>query len=293
MADRKNRTTTANHNIARVLVVLAVVVSNSAAAQVPAKRSIIGTVTSDSAGAHGIGNVELTIPALDIGTRSNWMGEFRLTGVPPGRWRVDARRVGYGSTSDSVTVASDAGASLNFVLQPAPVALDSVVTRADAQPYISPNLRGFIERMNAHQGGYFVADSVLRENQSKPFSNVLEGRAPGLELYRSGSNVYAMTGRYGGAAAQCGVFQRCRAADGKPIASSPQVPQRCYVTVYLDGVQLFDPAQVSPRSPPTNLNSIDVTSLTGVEYYPSAQSAPAEYQSTSPCGALLLWTREK
>ncbi len=282
-----------DRSIARLLVVLAAVVSNAAAAQVPAKRSIIGNVTSDSAGVHGIGGVELTIRALGVGTRSNWMGEFRFPPIPPGTWLVETRRVGYRSASDSVTVGPNADASLNFVLHPAPVTLDSVVTRADAQKYISPNLRGFMERMNSHQGGYFIADSVLRQNESKPFSSILESRAPGLELYRSGNNVYAITGRYGGAAAQCGVFQRCKGADGKPIASSSQVPQRCYVTVFLDGVQLFDPAQVSPRSPPTNLNSIEATNLTGVEYYPSSQSAPAEYQGASPCGALLLWTREK
>jgi hypothetical protein len=99
-----NGTMTANRTIARAFVVLAVVVSTSAAAQVPMKRSIIGNVASDSVGAHGIGSVELTIPALNIGTRSNWMGEFRLAGVAAGRWLVEARRVGYRSTSDFVTV---------------------------------------------------------------------------------------------------------------------------------------------------------------------------------------------
>jgi hypothetical protein len=71
------------------------------------------------------------------------------------------------------------------VLQPPPVTLDLVVSRADAQQYISPNLRGFIERMNSGRGGYFIDDSALRQNESKLFSNVPESRAPGLELFRS------------------------------------------------------------------------------------------------------------
>lgn len=286
MADRMNGTRSANRNFVRVLVVLAAVLSNAAAAQTPVKRSIIGNVTSDSAGAHGIGSVELTIPALGIGTRTNWMGEFRLPGVPAGRWLVEVRRVGYRSASDSVTVGSNADASLNFVLQPAPVTLDSVVTRADAQKYISPNLRGFVERMNSHQGGYFIGDSVLRQNEFRQLPTVIETRAPGLNLYRLGNTVYAVSARAGGAPAQCGVFQHC-------VVTSRTLPEACYVTIYLDGVAQFDPKHLTPATPPTNLNTINVADLAGVEYYPSPESVPTEYQGNSPCGALLLWTREK
>jgi carboxypeptidase family protein len=287
MNARIHGTTSANRSaLSRLLVIFAVGISSGVAAQVPVTRSIIGNVTSDSAGAHGIGSVELTIRALGVGTRSNWMGEFRLPGVPAGRWLVEVRRVGYRSTSDSVTVTSNADASLNFVLQPAPVTLDSVVTRADAQQYISPNLRGFMERMKSHQGGYFIGDSVLRQNESRQLPTVIETRAPGLNLYRLGNTIYAVSARAGAAPAQCGVFQHC-------VKTSRKLPEACYVTVYLDGVPQFDPRHLSPTTPPTDLNTINVADLTGVEYYPSPESVPTEYQGTSPCGALLLWTREK
>ena len=277
---------------ARLAVALTLVCATRAVAQSPATHSILGTVSADSAGAHALGSVVVTIPTLGIATRTNWMGEFRLVAVPPGRWLVVAKHVGYQMATDSVTVGSS-DASLDFVRQAAPVTLDSVMTRADVLEYRSPNLRGFVDRMNAHQGGYFIADSVLRRNESRPLANVLESRAPGLELYASGNNVYAMSTRTGGAASQCGVFQHCTLPNGQPVGYSPKVPKACYVSIYVDGVPQFDPAQVSSQHPPTDVNSINVSDLAGVEYYPSPESAPEEYASTSPCGALLLWTREK
>jgi hypothetical protein len=72
--------------------------------------------------------------------------------------------------------------------------------------------------------------------------------------------------------------------------------------VFLDGVPMNSPGSGSAggrgaaRIPPQifNLNSIQISELQGVEYYPSGGSVPIEFTSErTGCGALLLWTRER
>ena len=63
--------------------------------------------------------------------------------------------------------------------------------------------------------------------------------------------------------------------------------------VYLDGIPLLGNI-VNGREGAFNLNSIDVSELGGVEYYPTTESMPIEFSHTSNgCGALMLWTRER
>lgn len=276
---------------AAVLVVLAVRLG----AQTPAVRSIVGVVTSDSAGSHGVGDVDVAIPALNLAARTNWLGEFRFARVPLGTYVVEARRIGYRPVSDSARVVATGDAHLDFVIDRKAVTLDSVVSTAMAtRTYISPALRGFEERMNAHSGGSFIAESTLRKNEDHKLPEVLTSRLGGLSLHRSprGDETYAFSSRSG--SAQCGVFQGCKGPDGRPLQYNQFVPQLCYVTVFMDGVRFgLEPKFVNRDNPPPNLNSLNVHDLAGVEYYPGSASVPMQFANDNPCGTLLLWTREK
>lgn len=127
------------------------VASNRMGAQSAVRGAIVGKVTSDSAGSHGVANAEILVPALDINTRTGETGEYRVA-VAPGRYLVMVRVPGFKSATDSVTVTAAVDAPLNFVLHAAAVQLDSVVTNATPKKYISGNLNDFEERMHSHGG---------------------------------------------------------------------------------------------------------------------------------------------
>ncbi|MGH7616503.1 MAG: carboxypeptidase regulatory-like domain-containing protein [Gemmatimonadaceae bacterium] len=264
-------------------------------AQAPTTRSITGVVTTDSAGSHGIGEVDVVIPALNLVARTNWLGEYRFPTVPAGTYVVEARHLGFKPVADSVHVLAAVDARLDFVLDQKAVTLSSVVSKATPnKTYISPNLNAFEERMNAHEGGSFIADTVLRKNEDHRLPEVLQSRVTGMTFFRAsvGGATYAYSTR--STSAQCGVFQSCRGPGGGKLAYDQLVPQLCYVTVYLDGVRFgIEPKYMSRDNPPPDLNTIDVSDLAGVEFYPGSASVPMQYHSDNPCGTLLLWTREK
>ena len=98
---------------------------------------------------------------------------------------------------------------------------------------------------------------------------------------------------------------RAGATDGGPVFLSKQGPGvYCYVTVFVDGVKLFqarsasedaqNPQRNSFPMQPFNFDGLRVSDFAAAEYYSGAASIPAEYNATgSSCGVLLLWTRER
>jgi len=264
------------------------------AAQVPATRAITGMVSTDSAGSHGIGEVDVVIPALNLVARTNWLGEYRFSRIPAGMYVIEARHLGYKPITDSVRVVDAGDARLDFVLDQKTVTLGSVVSTATNKTYISPRLQGFEERMKAYQGGSFVAESTFRKNEDHRLPEVLQSRVAGMTFFRAsvGGATYAYSTR--STAAQCGVFQPCKNASGQQLQYNSSVPRLCYVTIFLDGVRYgVDAKYVSSSNPPPDLNSINVSDLAGVEFYQGSASVPMQYHTDNPCGTLLLWTREK
>jgi iron complex outermembrane receptor protein len=108
---------------ARMLGACLFVVPIALAAQAPS-GVVTGRVTSAGAGVPGA-----TVVASGIGrgaqTRSD--GSYRLT-LPAGRYELRARRVGYSSMRDSVTVGAGGTSTVNFALDRATTTLEAVST---------------------------------------------------------------------------------------------------------------------------------------------------------------------
>ncbi|MEP6495226.1 MAG: carboxypeptidase-like regulatory domain-containing protein [bacterium] len=246
--------------------------------------SLTGFVAADSNGAARLTNAEVIIAAQQITARTNWLGEFVIGPIAPGRYLVSVRHVGYVSTADSVTIGDDT--QHNFVLAKPPVTLDSVVATATApRKWISPGLNAFEERRRTGAGGHFLDADLLRRSENRSLVDVLAGYTPGLSFVRLGGNAaygYSTRNQKGAACAMC-VSRSSKTGYGT-------LPGVCYATVYLDGVLIYD-ISTTGGAPP-NLNDYRVNDLGAAEYYGGEASVPLPYKS-SGCGTLLLWTRER
>jgi hypothetical protein len=207
---------------------------------------------------------------LDIAT--GWSAKTTATGtvalifLADGGSIVRIRKVGYASLTVPIAISPKDTTPLTLMMTKV-TELPAVVTRDTARHFISPALNGFDERARAHVTGYFVTDSTLRKEESRPLGNVLRTHFPGVVL-RDGP---------GGATFLAGTM---RCSSGGP----PEV--------YLDGVRLN--VESDKHQKPFDLNSIGVTDLAGIEFYPSTAELPIQFPHTTlGCGALLLWTRER
>ncbi len=212
-------------------------------------------------------------------------GTFAMTGdagivslffLPEGVSLVRIQKLGYEVQMHPVTIGPGDTLPITLVVRRV-TQLDKVVTTAAGAPtYISPGLRGFMERKKI-ENGYFLDEHDLRRNDGRPLGNVLKMKPAVNIVYASGSAMYLM--------------KSPRCTNGGP----PQV--------YLDGVQLGgDPPPPPPRGSkvqstavmPFDLSQFQVSELAAVEWYPGGEMVPIQFAHTSErCGALMLWTRER
>jgi Carboxypeptidase regulatory-like domain len=264
----------------RFAFIAAVLVTYRAGAQT---GTVAGSVARDSAG-HMISQAQVRLPLLNRTTSTNYLGEFRLNGVPVGTHVLSVRAVGFAPFADSVVVTAGGLIDREIILVPlaqaqpeASVTLDTVKTHAEGRKFVSPGLQAFEERRLAHQGGYFVSDSLLRANEMRRLGEVLSN-IPGVVRIPARGATYLAAARSSG--------------DGGPIfQSKPNTP--CFVSVYIDGAKLFQAPSTS-TNPPPDFNLLPASEFSGAEYYSGAASMPPQFNQTgSSCGTLLLWTRER
>jgi hypothetical protein len=151
----------------------------------------------------------------------------------------------------------------------------SIITSQPGSIHLSGFLRGFDERKKNAATGYFITDSLLRREENRTLADVLRAHAPNV--------VIGHDGRFG---------ELLNRAPSCTIGEGP--PQ-----VYLDGVPLASPIGLTSmrgNSTPLSfdLSQFNVSDLGGIEWYSENSRLPVEFAHTSTrCGSLLLWTRER
>jgi len=248
-----------------------------------------GNITSDSLGRHPLVGSRVSIPVLQRTTTANFAGEYRFERLVPGRYIVVVQASGFRDVGDSVTVSATGDTFHDFVLLAKAIVLDSVVATAPspARKYYSQVLRDFEQRRTSGQGGHFLSEDELRQNEARKFSDLLRSDIPAMTLVPGPASAsYATSGRTVSSPPSNTV------RSGRAVLKPPAgVPAACYATVYLDGVLLYD-VQQTPAARPPNIDDYNVSHLAGVEFYAGAATAPPGFKD-SGCGLLLLWTREK
>lgn len=232
--------------------------------------TVVGTDRRPLSGA----TVVLTEPQRSATTDS--AGQFQIAAVKPGTYSIEIRRVGYTPIADSVTLAARTQVVRGFMLRPG-ATLDTVRALAARSLHVAPDLREFEQRSRTGQGT-FIVDSLLRRHETERVSDVLRELIPEVQIQSSGSTAYVVSARDG--------------RPGKRALEMSGGANRCFATVYLDGLLLYDLSTSGPADTPPNINDFRVSELAGVEYHPADGPMPARFRS-SPCGTLLLWTRER
>jgi hypothetical protein len=261
-------------------IALSLMCLSVAAARAGCQSAVLsGAVVRDTL-SHGISGALIAIPALKRSDTSDAAGEFKLSGLPSGRFAVLIRRIGFKPMVDTVVLITGSAVEREYVMDAAVAELDSV--RVNARRTTAPGIKliQFEERRKKGSGGFFVTDSVLRVNETRRLTDVLTSLIPGIKLYHPFPGTrptmeYVTSGR-----GTCvGPVFQC-------------VSPNCPVTLFLDGVKYFsatDPGDAMP-----DLSGFEISNYAAVEYYPGGASIPLQFNMTgSGCGVLLLWTRER
>jgi TonB-linked SusC/RagA family outer membrane protein len=214
-------------------------------------------------------NVEVAIagtPHREL-TRSD--GEFSLTGIPPGAYRLRATRIGYGSQTLDVTIAAGATATVNFSLLPAAAILEPVVVTGYGTQRREA-ITGSVSTVNAAAANVGVITNV---------DQMVQGRAAGVEitqnngepgagaqvLIRGGSSVSATN-------------DPLYVVDGVPINNVATEPDPLGV----------GGAPALPRNPLNLINPSDIASITVLK----DAAATAIYGSRASNGVILIETKK-
>ena len=236
---------------------------------------VSGTVFRDSAN-HAVGGATVSIPQLNRSARTNYLGEFRIDQVPPGRYGITIRFLGFAPFSDSVSVSAGQTLDREFILTQSAVMLDSQRVLANVE-IAEPHVAEFEERRKLGFG-YFIDTKELRKLESgKPLGSYLTGRVPSLRLYRPDPKNRPTEYYLGG---------------GHGVASFERVAAMCPIAIFIDGGAFYIPG-LTPGGLP-DISGLSTDDYSAVEYYPSAATIPPRYAITQQsCGLLLLWRRYK
>jgi hypothetical protein len=247
----------------------------SAAAVQPAR--ILGVF--DDENGQPLAGVEVMDMLTGTSALTTATGTVNLVFLSPGGSLVRLRKVGYAVENMSIPMSPSDTAAITVVMKRA-TELPAVITRDSAPHYISPALRGFEQRRASHTAGYFIDEKALRKEDNRPLGNVLIAHAPGVTVKQISSAAF--------------------------LLKSPRCSNGGQPDVYVDGVMIGHAPDIrwpgssrvrgsaDTRDVPIDLSQFQVSDLGGVEYYPDNAAMPAQFSRTSTgCGALMLWTRER
>lgn len=160
---------------ARLQIGMAVVLIGCAPAMVSAQNSgsIRGRVTDAGTG-RPIAEASVTLTGTRLGAVTNTAGDYSMTAVPTGTYEIAARRIGYGRSARSITVAAGAEARVDLALKVAASTLDAVVVTGTAGDVEKRTLGNSITQLD-------VADLTSKTSVTN-VTEVLQSKTPGLTL---------------------------------------------------------------------------------------------------------------
>jgi TonB-dependent starch-binding outer membrane protein SusC len=157
--------------------------------------------------------VQVTVPGTNRGALSNAEGFFRVTGVPAGQHEVQAQRIGYSTTRETVTVQAGATVSLSLTLRQTAVALDEMVVTGTPGGSQRRALGNAVSSINAAE--------ITERVSNVTVSELLRAKTPGLTIIGGSGTAGAGTNiRIRGANSLLGGNQPIFYVDGVRMSAS-------------------------------------------------------------------------
>ncbi|HEU4632077.1 MAG TPA: SusC/RagA family TonB-linked outer membrane protein [Gemmatimonadaceae bacterium] len=260
--------------VIRRLVVALVGVAISAA-QLAAQGST-GTITGrvvDSTSQQPLAGVAVSVVGTELGAITRDDGAFAIASVPTGSQRVRARRIGYGSVEQPVTVTAGAPVTVQFSLPVLAASLGEVVVTGYGTQRRAA-ITGSVETVDADQANVGVVPNV---------NNLIQGRAAGVNItVNSGEPGAGAQVRIRGGTSISASNEPLYVIDGVPIQNAQTEG---------GGVSVSNNAADSPslpRSPLTLLNPADIANITILK----DAAATAIYGSRAANGVVLIETKK-
>ena len=257
----------------RVWIPIILVVCLASAAE--GQSVFLGSVVTDGDPSAPLPGAEITIPALNLGARTDSLGRFFFRDIPRGAFRVIIRRVGYNAIAINARFSGADTLAADFALIPSAVALDTVNVEGTKTQH--GKFLEFEER-RAHGGGAFLTRADLEREKDRQLGEIV-ARLPGLRVNRYGAESAVASSRWVGG----------RTRGGDSMDRRKGAPRGCYAQVYVDNLRVFS-SDVGESL--FNINSIPPSTIQGIEYYATREETPIQYAtSRAECGTMLIWTR--
>lgn len=280
--------------VGRAIVLLTLLVSAGWAAPAAAQGRVAGRIVDAQSG-EAVQGVSVSMMSSEGRYRrltdTDANGVFFFEQVTPGRFRLNAARMGYVTAQGSyVDLAQNDTVVVDIRLSSDGVLLQPVTVVARSAPRGSPMLRGFYERMDRGLGSFISRDDIAARNPM--YVSDLLVTLPGVRL-----GAWTPAGRQ--------IYM------SRSIKSGPE---GCPVQIFVDNVHVnrtagFAEAAASrgiqrdttsfasastldlPRQPSID-EFVHPAAVEGIEVYPGVGSVPAEFMSPEArCGTVVVWTK--
>jgi len=241
-------------NIARGLFLAA-----ACSASMRAQTTLVVT-TADAESRNFLAGVEIRIVQVRRSAITDAFGEARIDRVNEGRYRLEARYVGYQPEAVDLPFRLGDTLRVTFLMKRIPTSLDTTHVRATR---VSSRLAEFETRRSLGVGR-FLSEAQLDSAADRDLGRLIAERFPGIRVVNglAGEGTYLFSTR------------------GATSLSKGSCP----IQVYVDGTRFGAPREA------TDLTQFKPQALVGVEFH-NETATPAEYRSGNVCGVLLLWSK--
>ncbi len=198
---------------------------------------------------------QVLVLGLEGGTRTSPTGTFELGELPGGTHTVEIRAIGFGRRRELVDLHPERPAEIDVRLARVAMALPEIEVKGRAA------LAEFDQRRQGGAGHFITQEEIERIN---PFrTEDLFRRVPGFNVVPSGGFDYQVV-----------------STRGPGMAGS-----QCAPDFFVDGARIVVDPQIAGGLP------VNPTEIYGIETYSGPATVPAQFQSQTGCGSVVIWTR--